>query len=156
MDQQRWLTATYPDARLFLDLKHSTSRARETKWPGNYRYALIHGWARDHDDMMARLQTCEHLDFDAKPRETNNPMAKTAKIFQPLRSQHHPALLCAVDSAAPGPESIPRFSDRTVGRCGHTWRLGVPASTHRQRTQRCTPPTFATKKSMASSRGDCR
>lgn len=67
MDQQRWLTATYPDARLFLDLKHSTSRARETKWLGNYRYALIHMGGRDHDDMMARFaDVCEHLDFDAK------------------------------------------------------------------------------------------
>ena len=64
-DQRDWLTRTYPDARLFLDLKHATSRARETKWLGNYRYALIHMGGTDHDDMMARFgNVCEHLDFD--------------------------------------------------------------------------------------------
>ena len=67
-EQQSWLTATYPDARLFLDLKHSTSRARETKWLGNYRYALVHMGGTDHDDMMARFDNvCEHLDFDVGP-----------------------------------------------------------------------------------------
>ena len=66
-DEQAWLTRTYPDARLFLDLKHSTSRARETKWLGNYRYALVHMGGADHDDMMARFgNVCEHLDFDGK------------------------------------------------------------------------------------------
>ena len=42
-------------------------------------------------------------------------MAKAAKIFLAAALVASPALLCAVDSAAPGPESIPRFSDRTVG-----------------------------------------
>lgn len=65
--QQTWLTTTYPDAKLFLDLKHSTSRARETKWLGNYRYALVHMGGFDHADMMARFaNVCEHLDFDQK------------------------------------------------------------------------------------------
>ena len=83
MDQQRWLTATYPDARLFLDLKHSTSRARETKWLGNYRYALIHMGGRDHDDMMARFaDVCEHLDFDAKPpRDKQSLWQKLRRSF---------------------------------------------------------------------------
>jgi len=62
--QQQWLSKTYADARLFLDLKHGTSRARETKWLGNYRYALVHMGGRDHDDLMARFaDVCEHLDF---------------------------------------------------------------------------------------------
>ena len=64
-DEQGWLNRTYPDARLFLDLKHATSRARETKWLGNYRYALVHMGGREHDDLMARFAiVCEHLDFD--------------------------------------------------------------------------------------------
>ncbi len=63
--QQSWLARTYPDARLFLDLKHATSRARETKWLGNYRYALVHMGGNDHDDMMSRFgNVCEHLNFD--------------------------------------------------------------------------------------------
>ena len=66
-DQQSWLTRTFSDARLFLDLKHATSRARETKWLGNYRYALIHMGGANHDDMMTRFGiVCEHLDFDGK------------------------------------------------------------------------------------------
>lgn len=65
--QQTWLSRTYPDARLFLDLKHATSRARETKWLGNYRFALIHMGGVDHGDMMARFDNvCEHLHFDGK------------------------------------------------------------------------------------------
>ncbi len=66
-DEQTWLTRTYADARLFLDIKHSTSRARETKWLGNYRYALVHMGGVDHDDLLARFaNVCEHLDFDGK------------------------------------------------------------------------------------------
>ena len=65
VEQRGWLTRIYPDARLFLDLKHATSRARETKWLGNYRYALIHMGGVNHDDMMVRFgNVCEHLDFD--------------------------------------------------------------------------------------------
>jgi ATP-grasp domain len=65
LDQQQGLTRNYPDARLFLDLKHSTSRARETKWLGNYRYALVHMGGLSHDDLMARFtQVCERLNFD--------------------------------------------------------------------------------------------
>ena len=67
VDEQSWLTRTYPDARLFLDLKHATSRARETKWLGSYRYALVHMGGGDHDDMMTRFgNVCEHLDFDGR------------------------------------------------------------------------------------------
>ncbi|MBL8309860.1 MAG: ATP-grasp domain-containing protein [Burkholderiales bacterium] len=65
--QRQWLATAYPDARLFLDLKHSTSRARETKWLGNYRYALVHLGGRDHDDLLARFDdVCQHLHFDAE------------------------------------------------------------------------------------------
>ena len=64
-DQRRWLARTYADARLLLDLKHSTSRARETKWLGNYRYALVHMGGHDHNDLVTRFaDVCEHLDFD--------------------------------------------------------------------------------------------
>lgn len=79
-DQQQWLAQTYPDARLFLDLKHATSRARETKWLGNYRYALIHMGGKDHDDMMSRFgHVCEHLDFDG------NTLPEAPSLWQILR-----------------------------------------------------------------------
>lgn len=78
--EQDWLARTYPDARLFLDLKHGTSRARETKWLGNYRYALVHMGGDDHNDMMARFaNVCEHLDFDGKG------MQETPSRWQILR-----------------------------------------------------------------------
>lgn len=81
--QQGWLTANYPDAKLFLDLKHSTSRARETKWLGNYRYALIHLGGRDHDDMMARFENvCQHLSFDADESSATKP---GLSLWQKLR-----------------------------------------------------------------------
>ena len=65
--EQRWLTKTYADAKLFLDIKHSTSRARETKWLGTYRYALVHMGGANHSDLMTRFaNVCEHLDFDGK------------------------------------------------------------------------------------------
>ena len=65
--QQTWLSKAYPDSRLFLDIKHSTSRARETKWIGAYRYALVHMGGTDHEDLMTRFtNVCEHLDFDGK------------------------------------------------------------------------------------------
>ena len=78
--EQGWLSRTYPDARLFLDLKHATSRARETKWLGNYRYALVHMGGRDHDDLMARFgNVCEHLDFDG------NALPEAPSRWQVLR-----------------------------------------------------------------------
>jgi D-alanine-D-alanine ligase-like ATP-grasp enzyme len=74
-EQQVWLTTTYTDARLFLDLKHATSRARETKWLGNYRYALVHMGGSDHNDMMARFaNVCEHLDFE--PKDTSESSSR--------------------------------------------------------------------------------
>ena len=42
-------------------------------------------------------------------------MAKAAKVFLVAALATTPALLCAIDGVAPGPESIPRFSDRTAG-----------------------------------------
>jgi hypothetical protein len=79
-DEQSWLTRTYPDARLFLDLKHATSRARETKWLGNYRFALVHMGGIDHSDLIARFgNVCEHLDFDG------NAQPKAPSLWQILR-----------------------------------------------------------------------
>lgn len=83
VEQQGWLAANYPDAKLFLDLKHSTSRARETKWLGNYRYALIHLGGRDHDDMMARFDdVCQHVSFDADASSAPRP---ALSLWQKLR-----------------------------------------------------------------------
>ncbi len=42
-------------------------------------------------------------------------MAKAAKVVLVVVLATAPALICAIDGVAPGPESIPKFSDRTVG-----------------------------------------
>jgi hypothetical protein len=50
-----WLAATYPDARLQTFIKHGNSRWRETKWLGNYRYAIVNLGGRDRDDLFRRF-----------------------------------------------------------------------------------------------------
>lgn len=62
------LAQMFPDARLYLDLKHGAARRREERWVGSYRYALLHQGGNDHHDLMARFAAARAtLDFD---RET--------------------------------------------------------------------------------------
>lgn len=46
----------YPDARLMLYLKHGASLAREMKWLGSYRYAVVNMGAPSSHDTYRRLQ----------------------------------------------------------------------------------------------------
>jgi biotin carboxylase len=46
----------YPDARLMLYLKRGASLAREMKWLGSYRYAVVNMGAASSDDLDRRLQ----------------------------------------------------------------------------------------------------
>ena len=46
----------YPDARLMLYLKRGASLAREMKWLGSYRYAVVNMGAPSSDDLHRRLQ----------------------------------------------------------------------------------------------------
>jgi hypothetical protein len=63
-----WLAATYPDARLHTFIKHGNSRWRETKWLGNYRYAIVNMGGRDREDLFRRFDdVCATLRFERSP-----------------------------------------------------------------------------------------
>ncbi|MFN3629084.1 MAG: acetyl-CoA carboxylase biotin carboxylase subunit family protein [Casimicrobiaceae bacterium] len=63
------LVERFPDARLYLDLKHGAARRREERWVGSYRYALLHMGGCDHDDLLKRFACAEAL-LDFEPRQT--------------------------------------------------------------------------------------
>jgi hypothetical protein len=46
----------YPEARLMLYLKRGASLAREMKWMGSYRYAVVNMAARSRHELYARFQ----------------------------------------------------------------------------------------------------
>jgi len=45
----------YPEARLMLYLKRGVSLAREMKWLGSYRYAVVNMGAGSADDLYQRF-----------------------------------------------------------------------------------------------------
>ena len=47
----------YPDARLMLYLKRGTGLAREMKWLGSHRYAVLNLGGRDAEDLQRRYET---------------------------------------------------------------------------------------------------
>ncbi|MBY0266379.1 MAG: hypothetical protein K2W84_08195 [Burkholderiales bacterium] len=55
----------HPDARLMLYLKRGASLAREMKWLGSHRYAVLNLGGRDSADLMRRYDTIRReLAFD--------------------------------------------------------------------------------------------
>ncbi len=59
-----WLKLTYPDARLLVYPKHGASLAREIKWLGSYRYAVLNLGGADEADLMRRHDDIvQHLTF---------------------------------------------------------------------------------------------
>ncbi len=75
------LVERFPDARLYLDLKHGAARRREERWVGSYRYALLHMGGYDHDDLCERFVSAEAL-LDFEPRQP----VKTALSLEWLRA----------------------------------------------------------------------
>jgi biotin carboxylase len=60
------VAARQPDARVMLYVKHGAALAREVKWLGSHRYALLNVPRRDRADVFARQQdVCAMLGFDA-------------------------------------------------------------------------------------------
>jgi biotin carboxylase len=60
-----WLKQTYPDARLLVYPKQGASLAREIKWLGSYRYAVLNLGGTDRDDLMQRHDDiAKHLSFN--------------------------------------------------------------------------------------------
>ena len=65
----RWLRATHPDAGLQTFIKRGSSRAREMKWLGSYRYATINLGGRDREDLFRRFEAvCANLSFEPPAR----------------------------------------------------------------------------------------
>lgn len=60
----------YPEARLMLYLKRGASFAREMKWMGSYRYAVVNMAARSQHDLYARFRALAHLLFPASDLAT--------------------------------------------------------------------------------------
>ena len=48
------MSSRYPEARLMLYLKHGAALAREMKWLGSYRYAVVNMGAASQDDLHRR------------------------------------------------------------------------------------------------------
>jgi hypothetical protein len=68
--QIAWLNAAHPDARLHTFIKHGNSRWRETKWLGNYRYAIVSLGGVDRADLDRRFaDVCRNVSF-----ERNSPV----------------------------------------------------------------------------------
>ncbi len=49
-----WLESKYPETHLQTFIKHGSSRAREAKWLGSYRYAVMNMGGDDHADLLHR------------------------------------------------------------------------------------------------------
>lgn len=66
--QRTWLARHHPDATLATFIKRGASRARETKWLGSYRYAIVNVGGASRDDVEDRhADIVRHLDFDRRP-----------------------------------------------------------------------------------------
>jgi hypothetical protein len=55
----------YPEAHLMLYLKRGSSLAREMKWMGSYRYAVVNMAARSQHELYARFRALSRLLFPA-------------------------------------------------------------------------------------------
>jgi ATP-grasp domain len=55
----------YPEAHLMLYLKRGSSLAREMKWMGSYRYAVVNMAARTQQELYARFRALSHQLFPA-------------------------------------------------------------------------------------------
>lgn len=63
--QLEWLHRTYPDARLLVYPKQGASLAREVKWLGSYRYAVLNLGGANWEDLTNRHDdVVRHLTFD--------------------------------------------------------------------------------------------
>jgi len=76
----RNVRAKYPDADVMLYLKRGASLAREMKWLGSYRYALLNLSAATEEDLFRRYREIRGmLGFD----ESDVPVFQTARRLDP-------------------------------------------------------------------------
>lgn len=64
--EREWLAARHPQARLHTFVKRGPARAREAKWLGSYRYAIVNLGGADRDDLARRYaDILAHVRFGA-------------------------------------------------------------------------------------------
>jgi hypothetical protein len=65
-EQLAWLQSFAPDAIFTADFKYGASRAREQRWLGSHRYALLNLGGKNYNDLFQCFeQVNQHLNFDA-------------------------------------------------------------------------------------------
>jgi hypothetical protein len=89
--QIAWLNTAHPDARLHTFIKHGNSRWRETKWLGNYRYAIVSLGGIDRADLDHRFaDVCRNVSFERDFRVRFAPdvtrCGRAASAFRDQRS----------------------------------------------------------------------
>jgi hypothetical protein len=72
--QLRRVSERHPDARLMLYAKRGADLAREVKWLGSHRYALLNVPGRDREEVFARQRDiCAILGFDCRAQVPDDP-----------------------------------------------------------------------------------
>ena len=73
------VAARHPDARVMLYVKRGADLAREVKWLGSHRYALVNVPGRDRADVFARQRDiCATLGFDCRAQVPDDPPRASA------------------------------------------------------------------------------
>ncbi|MCU0767190.1 MAG: ATP-grasp domain-containing protein [Gammaproteobacteria bacterium] len=92
--QRARVAERHPDARLMLYLKHGAGLAREMKWLGSHRFAVLNLAGRDRADLYTRY------------RDIRDTLGFTR------HAGPEPAPLWAPGTAAPEPSNLPAAADR--------------------------------------------
>ena len=65
LEKLAWLAAFDPDAHLMLYIKRGRSLAREMKWLGSHRYAVLNMGGSSQEEMMEKYRTVKrHFEFE--------------------------------------------------------------------------------------------
>jgi hypothetical protein len=76
--QRRWLAEHHPEATLITFIKHGSSRRREMKWLGSYRYAIMSLGGSSRDDLEHRYaDICRHVRFERQVELAAEPARAT-------------------------------------------------------------------------------
>ena len=64
---EKWLAATFPRARLWLERSNGSALAREYRWFGSHRYAVLNFAAQDFPTLMWQGAECGERLFGVGP-----------------------------------------------------------------------------------------
>ena len=88
--QQQALAQAYPGSLLFLYPKSAGSVARDFKWLGSYRYAIVHLGGQDEADLRRRCEVASVLlgwpaPYNDLPSDMPRPSAGDGVVAPPAR-----------------------------------------------------------------------